>query len=237
MKSTKTTEVWQVLSRVCDPELDEPITDLNFIEEVIISESGSVKVKFRLPTAWCSPNFAWLMASGIQNEISNLPWVKNVQPILRDHIFGDKINEGLTAGNSFGEVFAGEANGDIEEVKKKFIIKAFQRRQELVIKDLLKEGIKVSELLSMNLNDLRSFNYSNDEADNNRHRYIEAHGNVTASNSAAFIDENEEQIKLENFKIRMEKLRATRLNMEFTGSVCRSLLKVRDKSELTEEKV
>jgi metal-sulfur cluster biosynthetic enzyme len=231
MRSAKATEVWEALSTVCDPELDEPITDLEFVEEVVVAGSGDVTVQFRLPTAWCSPNFAWLMATGIVTEVGKLDWVKEVRPILRDHIFGNKINEGLTLGNSFEEVFGNEVSGSIEEVRKKFVIKAFQRRQELVIKDLLNYGLEVFELLAMTLIDLSDFNFNNENENKNRLRYIEARGKFTVENTAAFIDENGEKIHPKNFQSRMEKLRSTRLNMEFTGSVCRSLLKVRDKSE------
>jgi len=233
MRSAKVTEVWGALSTVCDPELDEPITELEFVEEVVVAGSGDVTVRFRLPTAWCSPNFAWLMATGIVTEVSKLTWVKEVRPILRDHVFGNKINEGLTLGSSFEEVFGDEVNGSIEEVRKKFAIKAFQRRQELVIKDLLNNGLEVVDLLAMTLNDLSAYNFNSEKEIKNQLRYIEARGGFEVKNSAAFVDETGEEIHLKCFKGRMEKLRSTRLNMEFTGSVCRSLLKVRDTSEQT----
>ena len=51
-----------------DPELDEPVTDMGFVEAVSVTgrAAGAVQVSFRLPTYWCSPNFAFLMADDIK---------------------------------------------------------------------------------------------------------------------------------------------------------------------------
>ena len=58
-------EIWARLDEVPDPELDEPITAMGFVELVTLGEGDRVEVDFRLPTYWCSPNFAFLMAEGI----------------------------------------------------------------------------------------------------------------------------------------------------------------------------
>ncbi len=50
------------LRTVVDPELDEPITDLGFVRSVSVRGAG-VEVHLRLPTSFCAPNFAYLMAS------------------------------------------------------------------------------------------------------------------------------------------------------------------------------
>ena len=56
------TEILAALATVADPELDQPITELGFVRSVSIADDG-VTVHLRLPTAFCSPNFAYLMAS------------------------------------------------------------------------------------------------------------------------------------------------------------------------------
>ena len=38
------------LATVTDPELDEPVTDLGFVEEVTVGADGAVSIDFRLPT-------------------------------------------------------------------------------------------------------------------------------------------------------------------------------------------
>ena len=101
----KGVDVWRILDRVCDPELDEPITEMGFVDTVEITGSA-VEVAFRLPTYWCSPNFAWLMAEGIRREVSALPWVSGVAVRLQDHMFADEVNAGVNAGQAFSERFA-----------------------------------------------------------------------------------------------------------------------------------
>ncbi len=60
------------LGAVIDPELDEPITDLGFVRSVTIAEND-VAVHLRLPTSFCSPNFAYLMCSDAKDVLVALP--------------------------------------------------------------------------------------------------------------------------------------------------------------------
>ena len=84
-------EVWQQLDKVCDPELDEPITDMRFVESVKVDGGNQVAVSFRLPTYWCSANFAYLMASDIRLEVEKLDWVSRVRVRLEDHMFEEQV--------------------------------------------------------------------------------------------------------------------------------------------------
>ena len=74
-------QVWARLDLVMDPELDEPVTDMGFIEAVSIiwpapgQNISTVHVTIRLPTYWCSPNFAFSMEGDIKRQIEVLPWV------------------------------------------------------------------------------------------------------------------------------------------------------------------
>ena len=58
-------EVWSALNAVTDPEIDESVVSLDFVTDVKIDSETRVKIDFRLPTYWCAPNFAFLMASAI----------------------------------------------------------------------------------------------------------------------------------------------------------------------------
>ena len=64
--------VLRALDAVIDPELDEPITDLGFVHTVAVSASGDVEVHLRLPTSFCSPNFAYVMASDAKDALAPL---------------------------------------------------------------------------------------------------------------------------------------------------------------------
>jgi metal-sulfur cluster biosynthetic enzyme len=83
-------EVRLALDRVTDPELDEPVTDLRFIERLTVDPDGIVSIGFRLPTYWCAANFAFLMAADMQREVATLPWVRQVKVTLGEHMYAEK---------------------------------------------------------------------------------------------------------------------------------------------------
>jgi metal-sulfur cluster biosynthetic enzyme len=82
------------LDEVLDPELDQSVTSMGFIESVAV-EGGVVDVAFRLPTFWCSANFAFLMAVDMKSAIEQLDWVEEARIRLVDHFAARKINEGV----------------------------------------------------------------------------------------------------------------------------------------------
>ena len=101
-------EVLARLATVTDPELDEPVTALGFVEQVSVGADGSVAIDFRLPTFWCAANFAYMMAEDMRDAVAALPWVTSVTPRLRDHMCADEVNRGVAEGLPFGAAF-GEA--------------------------------------------------------------------------------------------------------------------------------
>ena len=87
-------QVRLALDRVTDPELDEPVTDLRFIEHLTVGPNGTVSIGFRLPTYWCAANFAFLMAADMQRERGQA--CKNPQPPGR-------LSFELEVGHSIGQ--------------------------------------------------------------------------------------------------------------------------------------
>src|SRR3954447_23251151 len=96
---------YDALGAVVDPELDEPITDLGFVRSVVVTPSGNVKVHLRLPTSFCSPNFAYLMASDAKDVLTELDWTRRVVVELDDHHDSDIINRGLAADAGYRGTF------------------------------------------------------------------------------------------------------------------------------------
>ena len=139
-KAEREAAVRQALDRVTDPELDEPVTDLRFIERLTIDQDGGVAIGFRLPTYWCAANFAFLMADDMRRAVGALPWVNKVQVTLGEHMYADKINHGLAHGLSFQATFGNEASAELDELRRTFLVKAFQRRQEAVLRYLIERG-------------------------------------------------------------------------------------------------
>ncbi|MCH1868166.1 iron-sulfur cluster assembly protein, partial [Nocardioides sp. CFH 31398] len=65
-------EVMTALDVVLDPELDEPITDLGFVQSVTFRDDDALEVHLRLPTSFCSPSFAYLMVSDAKDVLTAL---------------------------------------------------------------------------------------------------------------------------------------------------------------------
>ena len=83
MASALEQQAFAALGQVLDPELDEPITDLGFVRS-LEADSGSITVHLRLPTSFCSPNFAYLMASDAKDARRALPQPREVVVLLDD---------------------------------------------------------------------------------------------------------------------------------------------------------
>lgn len=227
IQSCDLAEVWARLDLVMDPELDEPVTDMGFIETVAITGPGRVAVSFRLPTYWCSPNFAFLMAEGIKREVEVLPWVTTATVTLEDHMAAAEMNAAIAAGASFSSVFADlQPDQDLRELREKFDHKAFQRRQEVVIKALQKMGFSTSSIVTMPLALLRSAAFDDQEDARQKERYLAlllSRGLATAPTDLAVTDWQGAGLTEADFGRYMGLLRSVRINMEFSGSLCRGL--------------
>ena len=226
-------EVWDRLSAVTDPELDEPITDMGFVERVEISSENVVRVDFRLPTYWCSPNFAFLMAFGIRHAVLSLPWVRNATVQLNDHCFGDRVNEGVNSGRDYHEVFAEYCDGaNLDEVVEKFAAKAFDRRQEVVLLGVQALGKRSEEIVGMTLGALSAISFSGEEEARQLPRYLDILAQrqlAEAPEDLAFPTWEGAPIDAAALADHLTRLRSTRINMEFNGALCRGLAKTRYK--------
>ncbi len=131
-------EVDAALGTVIDPELDEPITDLGFVTGRSVT-GRDVVVRLRLPTAFCSPNFAYLMVSDAHDAVSALNWVHDVQIVLQDHHDADRINRGVAAGLGFSGIYPDEAAAELDALRRVFRVKAhtafIERVCTIVIRD------------------------------------------------------------------------------------------------------
>ena len=137
-RATYADAVRTALGAVMDPELDEPITDLGFVRSVEVGGEGTVEVHLRLPTSFCSPNFAYLMASDAKDVLTALAWTGDVVVRLDDHHDSDKINAGLAADAGYRGTFGNEAEKDLEELRETFRRKAHTAAMERCLSALLR---------------------------------------------------------------------------------------------------
>jgi metal-sulfur cluster biosynthetic enzyme len=226
-------ELWRRLGGVNDPELDEPVTEMGFIERAEISPGGAVEVNFRLPTYWCSPNFAFLMLEDIRSALEALSWKPAFRVTLQDHMFADEVNSGVAAGRSFSEIFGTLAEQtDLEALREKFRVKAFKRRQEAVILDLREAGIADSEIVRMSLAVFDALVIGNDRVCRNRDRYraaLAARWPSIGPLDQVIVGEDCGRIEVAALAAHLADLRSVRINMEFNGALCRGLKDTRYK--------
>lgn len=226
-------EVWRQLEKVCDPELDEPITDMGFVESVAIEDNRTVAVRFRLPTYWCSPNFAYLMATDIRLEVEKLDWVSGASVRLEDHMFDEQVNKGVNEGLSFREIFADLApDQGLDEIREKFRMKAFQRRQEVMLLGLRKMDFSDAQIVAMTLEQFDAVRFSDDEEVRQHGRYREitdALALARAPDDRAFVTYEGDALEAQRLDDYLGILRGVRINMEFSGALCRGLLGTRYK--------
>lgn len=147
-------DVWQQIASVTDPELDRSLSALGFVESVEIHGSGVV-VNFRLPTYWCAANFAYMMSADLRERIGQARGVESVTVRLRDHYAEDEISAGVNSGKTFSETFPGETDGELDELRHTFAVKAFLVRQEQLLRAMLRAGFTPDQLARLTAADAR----------------------------------------------------------------------------------
>lgn len=221
-------EVWRQLHTVVDPELDEPVTDMGFISRAEVDANDCVHIDFRLPTYWCAANFAFMMADDMRTAVRELPWVKGTKIVLGDHMYADTINHGVARGLSFQETFAGEATGNLDELRRTFLVKAFQRRQEAMINHLLNAGFEAGRIVTLKIKELKVLNFDS-EGRKLLERYLERRDviSIAPPEACAFVSSDGNNLPEQELNSYLAALRRVRANAEFNGALCRGLLEVR----------
>jgi metal-sulfur cluster biosynthetic enzyme len=219
-------EVWRRLETVTDPELDEPVTALEFVTRADVDANNCVHIEFRLPTYWCAANFSFLMADDMRNAVRELPWVADVSIVLGEHMYADKINAGLARGLNFQETFGAEADGDLDELRRTFLLKAFQRRQAALLAHLIEAGRDAAGLVEMTLGELADLEVD-EEGARLRARYLERRPIVADGTSHAFAGVDGDPLQAETLSTYVRTLRRVDINAEFNSTLCRGLLHAR----------
>ncbi|MBO8173552.1 MAG: iron-sulfur cluster assembly protein [Bacillaceae bacterium] len=222
-------EVEDRLAQVMDPELDESLIELGFIDEIRI-DGRRVTVSFKLPTYWCSPNFAFLMASDIRDRIRELDWVDEVSVRLKDHLYADAINDGVSKNRSFAETFPEFSSGELNQLRKTFRDKAFLARQDRLIRYLLKRGMTKTAILNFTIQDLQELSGDYPALKNHIESYLSIRRECLGTGEAhdtAFVKKDGRRIALQEFADYLKETQRTRVSMEFNAIHCRGLFQTR----------
>ncbi len=146
-------DIWARVGEVVDPELDRPLDALGFVDAIEI-DGAEVRLRLRLPTYWCAPNFAYMMVADLRDRVSKAPGVERVTVRLEDHFAGEEISAGVNHGQPFSAVFPGDADGELDELRHTFAVKAFLVRQEQALRGLLRAGLSAERITHLTLADL-----------------------------------------------------------------------------------
>ena len=204
------------------------------MEEVTVGADGTVSIDFRLPTYWCAANFAYMMAEDMRDTVASLPWVTRVVPRLQEHMCADEVNRGVAEGLAFGAAF-GEAGEDdsLANLRTTFRRKAFQGRQEALLRALLAQGFDKAALAAMTVAELEGTAVTDPEDADLLRRYLEMRARVggpAGPDDRAFVTVEGSPLTEAGFDEHLRTLASVRIAMEFNGALCRGLLAARDRA-------
>jgi metal-sulfur cluster biosynthetic enzyme len=211
------------LEAVRDPELDEPITSLGFVTSCTVSADGAVRVRLRLPTYFCAPNFAFLMVADAYDAVSAVPGVVLAEILLEDHFVASAINDGVAARAGFTGTFGEEAVSELHELRATFLRKAVMAGTDIVCRPLLAAGTTPDELLGMVLGDVPS----SDALERLRRRRGEL-GLPCSEDDPLVIDPlSGLPVGLDALPLHLRRARVTRTGIEANTSICSGMLQFR----------
>lgn len=232
------------IADVLDPELDESLVKLGFIDRVDVS-GPDVTISFKLPTYWCAPNFAYLMAADLRRQASRVPGVRSVRVILLDHCAEDEVTDGVNQGQTFTEAFPGEATEDehLEELRRIFLRKGFLMRQDTLLRHLLRLGLDEAAIAGLHAEDMRIDEAANDaivmangheyrleraghNADLYRQRRV-ALGLPHTASDPLIIDDQGLPLQAGQLQQFLRRSRSVRMTILFNTSLCKGLFRTR----------
>src|ERR1700677_553727 len=206
-----------------EPELAEPITALRVVTSCTVSPGGTARVRLRLPTYFCAPNFAFLMVADAYDAVSSVDGVRSAEIVLEDHFAASAINDGVAARAGFVGTFDGEAVSELHELRAAFLRKAVMAGTDIVCRPLLASGTTPDELLRMVLGDPPS----SAQLDRLRRRRAEL-GLPAGEGDPLVIDPMTGlPVAADALPLHLRRARVTRTGIEANTSICSGMLQFR----------
>jgi metal-sulfur cluster biosynthetic enzyme len=222
------------LDGVTDPELDESVVELEYVQSVEV-ELPTITVEFRLPTAWCSPAFAWMMADDMREACESIEGCERGRIRLTDHLHGEEITRGIEEGLAFEAVFEDATEG-VEAVRADLDGKARLARQYHAVESLLDAGCDPEQLATLDRGDVT---FTGDDRvavcldglavfapASPLRRYVEKATDVgvaTDADARLFATPEGEAIDPDGFDLVHQRARLAKTNMSGQGAVCDGL--------------
>lgn len=232
------------LDRVLDPELDQSVLKLGFIKS-IEAKNGHLTVETQLPTSWCSPNFAYMMAEDLRRELLSVDSIQEVTVRVQDNVVSAAIEAGVNSGKTFDEAFAGEAFEGLGDLKGLFLRKGYVKRQEALLRRLRDADLPFEAICALRIQDVSyqdgvALLTSQDgsvmriEPDTIVRDYLERRAQIDLDfrpESALFVDLSGKAVSAEGLQKYLIYARTVRLSLEANGSLCSALLDAKKASK------
>jgi metal-sulfur cluster biosynthetic enzyme len=214
-----TEAVRAALDTVRDPELDTSIVELGFVSACSVDDAGTARVRLRLPTYFCAPNFAFLMVADAYDAVSRVDGVTAVEIVLDDHFVSDEINAGVAARAGFVASFDGLAERELGELRHEFLRKAMLAAQDRVVRPLLAAGTRLEQLGSLRLGDVP------ESADRERLRTRRAElGIPSGDGDSLLVHVDGSRVASGDVRVHLRRARTVRVSIDANGEYCRQLL-------------
>ena len=211
--------MWAALDTVRDPELDTSIVELGFVTSCTLDADGTARVRLRLPTFFCAPNFAFLMVADAHEAVSGVAGVTRADIVLEDHFASGEINAGVAAKAGFVAAFDGLAEHELDELRRDFLRKAMLAAQERTVRPLLTAGHTMEALGKMRLGDL---------PDSSAHRRLRARraelGIPSGDDDPLLVTADGDRVPCDEVPVHLRRARTIRVSIEANADYCRQLL-------------
>jgi metal-sulfur cluster biosynthetic enzyme len=212
------------LAAVLDPELDQSIVELGFVQELRVRDKHA-QVALQLPTSWCAMNFAFIMAEDVRRVLLATDGIDQVSVLLGDHCAAAEIEASVNGGKQFPHAFTREGAGDLSDLRATFLRKGFLARQERLLKQLRESARPAEEIAGFRVQDGPRV-----AAPEAVERYLErrAELGLDCSPSAPLIvDQNGLAIAADMLEGHYQRIRTVRVALEANSSFCRAMLATR----------
>ncbi len=222
-------EVLARLDRVLDPELDESVVALGFVESVAANDEGQVVVNMKLPTFWCAANFSYLMASDACRLLSEVKGVHSVTVKLGEHFVSTEVEDGTGLGKTFAEAFPEGGPDTLEDTRRIFLRKGFFTRQQRLLQALKQAGLSYPQIAELRMDDAESLHIDTRTLD----RYLERRAEIGLDCSGSdhlIVDVLGRPVPASDLETYYVRARTTRLAMEASGSLCSAMLDSRNRN-------
>lgn len=235
------------LNEVLDPELDTSVVELGFAHGLVADEAtGEVEVRLKLPTFWCSANFAYLMMWEAREQLLSVPGVSRVRVLLDEHFADAELNRGINDGASFKDIFPAEATENLGALRETFTKKAYMRRHEILL-ELLGYQLRPEAIVELPLaaieEDAQGV-WLKQGAERVKlsgavglwSHYLERRkklGYPGAPGDLLCLDADGLPLSTAAIRSYLSRCRSTRINMDFNRALCEGLLESRREMEAT----